>query len=824
MQSTSRSSRPPFPTRWWDLLNVFLLTASLSVLTARLTATEWVPDLWRTQTVNLLAIFSGLALGYSRFRPAVVRLFSLIFGAVVILWQLGDTLPVIPYWAYRLAALGDTWRQILGTIAARADLTIPLFFLTLTFIFTWALSSTAAFLLMRTGNPWQVMIPPGMALFIIHINDKFWPHRAWYLALYALLALILTARQTYLQNHHRWVQRHTRLPSYLGVDITRAAFMISIPLLFASWMLPFNPQIPPQIQTAWDEATSPLRERFRPLFASLRATVGVVSDYYGEDLTLGLGQPLANTEVMRVQAPADQPAGTRFYWLARVYDSYAENTWKSTYTEQAALSDTLLEAEARPLLSQPRWQATLTFQLARPFTTIHIVPQPINIDHRAQATFAHNPDGSIDLAFLQADPLLPAGTTYTVQAALTAATIADLRKAGSDYPDWVRERYLQLPPEITERTHTLARDLADGAQTPYDIAERVTRYLRQTITYQTSIDAPPREQEVVDWLLFDYRKGFCNYYATAEVVLLRSLGIPARLAVGYAQGEYHTLQSGDAGERPNLPEGGQNFRQSERAEYIVRQKDLHAWPEVYFPGIGWVEFEPTANQDPILRLSGEPINLPATTQQAHATHEAANPLPTPAPLPKQPNPSSAQSVAKHGLLRFILRVGSFVLALIVTFLLTARGRYVLRYQWLIRLRPQELPPSPLPEPPPPLIVSLENQLRRWGIPIPRWLRLRAAWLRLQPTERAYHEINRALRLLEAEPLPSATPAERAHHLNEILPVTQTLTARLLETYHRLRYAPQSAPLSTDERSQAGREIRHAALIAWLNRKLSHWQE
>jgi len=75
------------------------------------------------------------------------------------------------------------------------------------------------------------------------------------------------------------------------------------------------------------------------------------------------------------------------------------------------------------------------------------------------------------------------------------------------------------------------------------------------------------------------KQGFCNYYATAEVILLRSVGIPARLAVGYAQG--------DNVDDPLL--------------YTVRQRDAHAWPEVYFPGVGWVEFEPTASQPTLVR-------------------------------------------------------------------------------------------------------------------------------------------------------------------------------------------------------------------------------
>ncbi len=829
--NTSRS------TRWWDLPNAVLLLAALSVVTARLTATEWVAHLEASQAVNVFALLAGLALGYSRFRPRTVRLLNVVYGSVVILWQLGETRPALHYWAFKLAFLGERWQGILQAIRSGEDILDPLFFLTLTFIVTWSLASTAAYLLVRSGNAWYALTPGGLLLFLVHINDKFWPFRAWYLALYGLLGMLLLARAHYLHNHARWKQRRARLPAYMSVDITRAALLVSIPLLLGAWMLPSLPRVFPQVQETWQEATAPLRERFRPLFASLRATVGVVSDYYGETLTLGLGQPLSEAVVMEVETPADTPAGVRFYWRARTYDRYAENTWESTLTEEAPISDLIFDA--RPLLEQPRWQAELTFTLRRPFGTLHVVPQPLGVDRPGTAYFARNPDGSLDLGYLSADPLLNPGATYTVQAALTAATIADLRAAGTQYPEWVRQRYLQLPPEITARTRALAQELAAGRQTPYDIAEAVTRYLRGAIEYQTTIDAPPRGQEVVDWLLFDYRKGFCNYYATAEVVLLRSLGIPARLAVGYAQGEYHRIPAEDALQQPGEPEGGQAPPETAAARYTVRQKDLHAWPEVYFPGIGWVEFEPTANQNPILRLSGEPLAEPGATPQAAQTQQAGTeqpPIPTPAPLDNAPPPAASR--APSAALRLALRLGALLLSVLLGYLLTPAGRYALRYRlpWAARemlhrigLRPApEEPPADLPEAPPPLTVLLEERLRLWGLPVPAWLRRRAAWLRLLPEERAYHEINRALRRLGDAPAPSATPAERATRLGALLPDARPPAARLLRVYQALRYAPPAAaPHPAEEAAacqEAARHLRAASWRAWLDRKLARWQE
>ena len=135
-------------------------------------------------------------------------------------------------------------------------------------------------------------------------------------------------------------------------------------------------------------------------------------------------------------------------------------------------------------------------------------------------------------------------------------------------------RYLQLPDSFSARIRELAQQITAEEQTPFDKALAITRYLRENIVYETNISALPEGKDPLEWFLFDSQKGFCNYYASAEVLMLRSIGVPARLSVGFAEGE--------------AIEGSDRFQ--------VKYGDSHAWPEIYFPGYGWVEFEPTASQ------------------------------------------------------------------------------------------------------------------------------------------------------------------------------------------------------------------------------------
>jgi hypothetical protein len=146
----------------------------------------------------------------------------------------------------------------------------------------------------------------------------------------------------------------------------------------------------------------------------------------------------------------------------------------------------------------------------------------------------------------------------------------------------VRETYLALPESVPRRVRDLAAQITSGQSTPYDRAKAIEAYLRQ-FPYTLEIPAPPAGRDVADYFLFDLQKGYCDYYATALVVLARAAGLPARLVAGYASGYYD----------------------APAAAYRVTQADAHAWAEIYFTGLGWVEFEPTAGQPELVRPGGD---------------------------------------------------------------------------------------------------------------------------------------------------------------------------------------------------------------------------
>ena len=172
--------------------------------------------------------------------------------------------------------------------------------------------------------------------------------------------------------------------------------------------------------------------------------------------------------------------------------------------------------------------------------------------------------------------------SYSTIGSISTATPEMLRAAGQHYPTWVTDRYLQLPIDFPESVSGLAQQLAGGRDNAYDIIESIGEYL-DGLPYSTTILAPPPGRDGVEWFLTVDSVGFCQYYASTMITMLRSLGIPARLVVGFTPGVWD----------------------GKREAWEVQAKHYHAWPEVYFPGHGWVEFEATpANVQPNLRELG----------------------------------------------------------------------------------------------------------------------------------------------------------------------------------------------------------------------------
>ncbi len=779
-----RSSTPP-RARWWDPLAAFLLMAAISAATSRLFATHWTDHLNVITILASLGAMAGLALGQSIFSARQSIAFAFVYGLFAVLWQLGLTLGEGILWSERLLSLAGRLLVALGQLFRQEAVQDPLLFLFLMPTLFWALSVHAGYNLTRHARPWQIILPTGLTLLIIHTNDPAVVSRAWYLGGYLLFSILLLARLSYLHHRARWQQNRVPLPAYISFDLTRAALLIVVLLILVAWTVPVLADVLPPAKEVWQHVTQPwitARDRLSKAFAPLRRTASRVKyyEYYGEHISLGRGSELPETTIMTVETPPRSTVTPRYYWRARIYDYYANGQWTSTHSATQSVTPTSDQISFAP--AEERLRVTFTFNPDISIVTLYAASQPVWVSRPAEVELAYNPDGTADPSAFHATQPLRAGETYEARSFLSTATIAQLRAAGTDYPEWVTDRYLRVPSSITPRTLELARQIADGLDNPYDITAAVTTYLRTHIQYRETIPSPPADQEPLDWFLFDHREGFCNYYASAEIILLRSLGIPARLAIGFARGERQEGQDEDEGDI-----------------YLVRHRDAHAWPEVYFPGLGWIEFEPTASQSPVYRPSGE--SRPNTALPPPAPYgEGAemglgNRLDRIRDAENDPGVEIAPDAAQ-----------AFRRAVLPWILLFSLGLTLVLLAWRLHRR-SGLPPLP---------ILLETGLRRIGVVEPppalrRWARRVA----LAPLERAYLELDYALARLDAPPAPADTPAERAATLTYLLPPTADPAQQLLAEYQATIYSPRPGDLHIAQ--QAARAIRDLSWRARLRR-------
>jgi hypothetical protein len=291
---------------------------------------------------------------------------------------------------------------------------------------------------------------------------------------------------------------------------------------------------------------------------------------------VGSGPELSRRLVMVVRTGDLRPGlpepPRRYYWRSITYDRYDGRGWSTSGTTTKAYAAG--EAAAPEDVSLHRVVEQEVRVLGNTGDMLHVAGALVSVDQGYRVAW-RSPDDAFGATIKAA--------TYRAESLVPAVTEEQLRSAGGNYPDWARAYYLDLPDEVPERVLALARDLTAAAPTPYDRAVTIESYLR-TFTYTLDVSITPPDRDIADYFLFDLRQGYCDYYATAMVVLARAAGLPARLVVGYASGTYD----------------------ADNARFIVTEADAHAWAEVYFPEIGWVEFEPTAGRSAIGRTSEIP--------------------------------------------------------------------------------------------------------------------------------------------------------------------------------------------------------------------------
>lgn len=753
--------------RRWNWPSVVLLLLMLQVATARLVITRWTEFLFFAQTLSALGLFLGLALGYSHFKRRAVILFTIAYSVILVPWQL--TLAIDDeLLSARLASVGGRLYFALVQFFQREPVQDGLLFVAFISLLVWFLSIASGYWWTRHENYLAAVLPGGIFILVIHLYDQFFGSRIWLLAVYLLLAMLLLGHQYYLKNRESWRERRIFMMQESSFDLTRGMVMAAFLFVFIAWTVPASPEGLDAATRAWGRVTEPWRdvqEWFSNAVESLRGNVvRRPADFYGNRLSLGSGTPLSDNVLFSVEAPDIEEESPRYYWRGYVYDIYQNHTWYAAggVSEDFSPSD----AELRIPDAGERSLANFIFRTEIPQSLLYTATQPVWVSRPGRIQIVTTEAGEQDLLAWAADPRLVAGEQYEVTASLVNPSIQQLQEAGTGYPQWVTDRYLQLPEDFSPRIAELADQITQELDSPYDKATAITRYLRREIEYVNPLpETPPAGVDPIEWVLFDLKQGFCNYYAAAEVLMLRSVGVPARMAAGFAEGSFD----------------------SESNVYTVRSLNAHAWPEVFFPGIGWIEFEPTGNQDPLERP-----NRPEDIAGSEGD-QTTNPLNRPdllnddlnfggreQPLEEGLTPTAGQPIILNPLWYYLPTT-----VLLIGMLWVLNNRYAMV---------DRVP------------VYLQTAYERNGGRAPAWLANWARWSMLTPIERSFETVNRSLRLLGETPSFYATPAERAKTLLKKLPAAASSIEILLEQHQASLFTPTPGQPSL---------ARHASLNIWL---------
>lgn len=592
----------------------------------------WRVNLGQLIPVAILSVIFGFLLSRSHYSETTALLLSIIYGIGVILAIQLLTAPGDPIERVRLLVFRFS-TSLQTTLAGDFGLD-PFLLMMFLSILIWFLGHNTAWHTFRLDRIWRAVLPPGIVLVLNSFYSNIQNTTDSYLIIYLFLALLMIIRSHVEAREFDWYANRVAFRGNLREWFFRAGALICAAVIGLAWLLPTgnaddnNKRFQEFINNG---GITRVMELLNKLFTPLETSGTATADYYGGE-TLRLGSPiqLGDNPVMSVAAPA----GPRYYWKSRIFDTYAVasgglGSWTGNRASRQVIDTVGTVLNYADLTGAGRLDVEQRFTMLVTTRLLYAAPQIAVLRTPVEMEYDPISGGYVDPAIFRTVKPLAKSERYTVKSSISKATAPELRGAGTAYPDWVVRYNLQLPPELSGRVRDLAAQLTAGLPTPYDKAKALERYLRETIVYEETPKAIPAGRELVDFVLFESREGYCTYYATAMVMMLRSQGIPARMAAGFAAGLYDQNQ----------------------ASYLVRDRDAHTWVEVYFPGYGWVEFEPTAAQLPLERpdqsITPTPSPTPSPTPTSIPPTATSNAFPpnqpsaTPPPGTVSPTPATA---------------------------------------------------------------------------------------------------------------------------------------------------------------------------------------
>ena len=290
--------------------------------------------------------------------------------------------------------------------------------------------------------------------------------------------------------------------------------------------------------------------------------------YYGFNrrMNQNLRGQLIPEVVLRVRSQSEG------FWRVLAFDRYTGQGWE-------------LGDEETEVLERPSWSYRFYIpripslarsrEIVQTYTVVSELPNLVPALAQPKALYFPAQEIAMDQHGAMRSPLnLREGLTFTAISQVPYRDRSLLRETSTDYPKQIRDLYLQIPPEISDRirqkTEEALATSPNAIEAPYEKALYLAQYLKQRYTLQAELPFFEPDRDLVEEFLFNYEGGYPDHFSTTLTVMLRAIGIPARMAVGFGPGEFNPFTG----------------------LYVVRNTDAFALTEVYFPQYGWFTFDP----------------------------------------------------------------------------------------------------------------------------------------------------------------------------------------------------------------------------------------
>ena len=565
--------------RW---LNLLLLLVALTAMTASLGDTHWAREMPSLSSAMLIGLGSGWVLAQIPLRAWFLQLLGVVIGLVgsfaLVMTKMELADPLLgtgprQRWTELWLRLRD-WFSALVEGGVSTD---PLPFVLMLVVTVWAVSYLSAWAVLRWRNVWVALIPPG---FVLLTNISYLPDESnVQLVVFLFASVLLVLQLHFARALDRWRREHISWPDMMPLEVAFAGAWIAFALILAAWLVPTANNWGP-VADVWQRAVSPVSDRLEGLsrvFIGISSNRDIPVHNFGNVLPLQGTVKLNDDPLMEVRAT--ETGNLR----GAVYDEYTGAGWRISSAQTRAQIGTTIDAAE---FGTPLTQAQLRQPVATEITVIGPVPDrrlltlgdPIATDVGSELILGA---GELDVIGVVPDDRLEEGDTYTSVGAVSAASIETMLSTGGEYPVSIRERYTQLPDDLPPEIAALSRSLVGDGAHPYQAARIIEQHLRTTYPYTLEIADPPPLSDAVGYFLFEARAGYFDHHASAMAIMLRTLGIPTRVAAGFA------IDSGDLDPEAKI--------------YVLTEQDAWTWPEVYMPGLGWVEFNPTPGRPLVAR-------------------------------------------------------------------------------------------------------------------------------------------------------------------------------------------------------------------------------